>query len=104
MRTKNSSFILAPTDLSNYLSCHHLTNQDLLAASGRAERPVQLEHVLSPHGIGQSPQGSVVTMAALEATLGLVDGHVVCAHVAASHQAVVVEFPVFVAVGSEPLA
>jgi predicted RecB family nuclease len=41
MRRKSDRIVLAPTDLSNFLSCDHLSRQDLDAARGLAERPVR---------------------------------------------------------------
>ena len=41
MRQNPKGMGLAATDLSNYLSCHHLTRLDLSAAKGLVERPVR---------------------------------------------------------------
>ena len=41
MRFRKTSISLAPTDLSNFLSCRHLSHLDLGAAKGLAERPVR---------------------------------------------------------------
>jgi uncharacterized protein len=41
MKQGRKSLTLAPTDLSNYLSCHHLTQLDLRAARGLVKRPVR---------------------------------------------------------------
>ena len=38
MRIKNNQLTLAPTDLSGYLNCRHLTSLDLGAAKGEFER------------------------------------------------------------------
>ena len=47
MRLNSSKkLILAPTDLSNYLGCHHLTNQDISAAAGTAVRPIRYSPVI----------------------------------------------------------
>ncbi len=39
MRLQNDKLTLAPTDLSGYLNCRHLTSLDLRAAKGEFERP-----------------------------------------------------------------
>ena len=39
MRIRNDQLTLAPTDLSGYLNCRHLTSLDLRAAKGEFERP-----------------------------------------------------------------
>jgi len=39
MRIQNGRLSLAPTDLSGYLNCRHLTSLDLRAANGEFERP-----------------------------------------------------------------
>lgn len=39
MRIRNDQLSLAPTDLSGYLNCRHLTSLDLRAAKGEFERP-----------------------------------------------------------------
>ena len=39
MRYQNEKYSLAPKDLSNHLSCKHLTRLDLQAALGKLERP-----------------------------------------------------------------
>ena len=39
MRIQNNQLTLAPTDLSGYLNCRHLTALDLRAAKGEFERP-----------------------------------------------------------------
>ena len=41
MRKKSNTVQLAPTDLSNFLSCRHLSTLDLGAAMGQAVRPVR---------------------------------------------------------------
>lgn len=41
MRRQTEKIFLAPTDLSNYLSCKHLSQLDVNAANGLAERPVR---------------------------------------------------------------
>ncbi len=44
--TGSEELILAPTDLSNHLGCHHLTNQERNAQSGGAERPTRYSPVI----------------------------------------------------------
>ncbi len=39
MRLKSGSVVLAPSDLSNFLSCRHLASLDLRAARDQAEKP-----------------------------------------------------------------
>lgn len=39
MRIRNNTLSLAPTDLSGYLNCRHLTASDIRAAHGEFERP-----------------------------------------------------------------
>ncbi len=39
MHYNESSLMLSPTNLSDYLGCHHLIHQDLLAVKGETERP-----------------------------------------------------------------
>jgi len=39
MKIKDDKIRLAPTDVSNFLSCRHLTNLEILAVQGVAERP-----------------------------------------------------------------
>ena len=46
MRIKNNNVQLAPTDLSNYLSCSHLSSLDLQVAKGHVERPVRYSPVI----------------------------------------------------------
>lgn len=46
MHIKNSNVQLAPTDLSNYLSCSHLSGLDLQVAQGHVERPVRYSPVI----------------------------------------------------------
>lgn len=46
MRQKTEKIVLAPTDLSNFLSCKHLSRLDLAVAQGVAERPVRYGPVL----------------------------------------------------------
>ena len=46
MRLKGEKVILAPTDLSNFLSCRHLSQLDLAVARGTRERPVRYGPVL----------------------------------------------------------
>src|SRR5690606_14353951 len=41
MQTKSKQIILAPTDLSNFLNCRHLSRLDLDAALGERERPAR---------------------------------------------------------------
>ena len=41
MRDSHNNISLAPTDLSNFLSCRHLSKLDLNVAKGLAERPVR---------------------------------------------------------------
>ena len=41
MRFKNNKVFLAPTDLSNFLSCRHLTSLDLTALKAGKKRPVR---------------------------------------------------------------
>lgn len=41
MRTQHDQVVLAPTDLSNYLSCRHLSRLDLGAAHGESARPAR---------------------------------------------------------------
>ena len=46
MRSSTGKIRLAPTDLSNYLSCRHLSALDLGAAKGTAKRPVRYGPVM----------------------------------------------------------
>ncbi len=46
MRLKSEKIILAPTDLSNFLSCKYLSRLDLAAARGTKERPVRYGPIL----------------------------------------------------------
>ena len=46
MQIKDKQIFLAPTDVSNFLSCHHCSRRDLDAAKGQAERPVRYGPVL----------------------------------------------------------
>ncbi len=46
MRLKSGSVVLAPSDLSNFLSCRHLAALDLRAARGEAERPKRTNAML----------------------------------------------------------
>ena len=41
MHRRSDEIFLAPTDLSNFLSCRHLSAFDLSAVNGVAERPVR---------------------------------------------------------------
>ena len=41
MKQRNSKITLSPTDLSNFLSCHHLTSLDLGAARSGDKRPAR---------------------------------------------------------------
>ena len=41
MRQTTAGLLRAPTDLSNFLSCRHLSALDLRAARGEIERPVR---------------------------------------------------------------
>src|SRR5688572_12805545 len=41
MRQTTSGLLRAPTDLSNFLSCRHLSSLDLRAARGEIGRPVR---------------------------------------------------------------
>ena len=43
MKLVPHKLILAPTDLSNFLSCRHLVSLDLAAAQGEKERPVRYD-------------------------------------------------------------
>ena len=46
MKQTDEALIHAPTDLSNFLSCQHLSALDLRAARGELERPVRYDEVL----------------------------------------------------------
>jgi len=46
MQQQDDKTILAPTDLSNFLSCHHSSKRDLDAACGKVKRPVRYGPVL----------------------------------------------------------
>ena len=46
MHLENNKIVLAPTDLSNFLSCKHLSQLDLSVARGAQERPVRYGPVL----------------------------------------------------------
>jgi len=46
MHLENKKIVLAPTDLSNFLSCRHLSRLDLSVARGTKERPVRYGPVL----------------------------------------------------------
>lgn len=46
MQIKESKILLAPTDLSNFLSCQHCSHRDLEAAQGKCERPVRYGPVI----------------------------------------------------------
>lgn len=41
MKKDGNDLLIAPTDLSNFLSCRHQTRRDLDAASGQVERPMR---------------------------------------------------------------
>ena len=46
MKQLSDQLTLAPTDLSNFLSCRHLVSLDLQAARGETERPVRHDALL----------------------------------------------------------
>lgn len=46
MQKQESKIILAPTDLSNFLSCQHCSHRDLEAAKGKCDRPVRYGPVI----------------------------------------------------------
>ncbi len=46
MKKHSDQLTLAPTDLSNFLSCSHLVSLDLQAAMGKTERPVRYDVLL----------------------------------------------------------
>ena len=46
MKLLPHKLILAPTDLSNFLSCKHLTALDLASARGERERPVRYDPLI----------------------------------------------------------
>jgi len=46
MRSTDKKILLAPTDLSNFLSCRHLSRRDLDAARGEVKRPVRFGPVI----------------------------------------------------------
>ena len=46
MQQKKEKMVLAPTDLSNFLSCNHCSRRDLDVARGSVERPGCYESVL----------------------------------------------------------
>jgi predicted RecB family nuclease len=46
MKQRPDALTLAPTDLSNFLGCRHLTSLDLRAARGEFERPARYDAIL----------------------------------------------------------
>ena len=58
----SGKLILAPTDLSNHLGCHHLTNQERAAKSGNAERPDRYSPVIE--ALRETAPGIVIDVAA----------------------------------------
>lgn len=46
MRLYNKGFLFSPSDLSNHLSCKHLTQLNKLAAKGELESPIKTNRVL----------------------------------------------------------
>lgn len=41
MHHHSEQLVLAPTDVGNFLSCHHLSRRDLVAAKGLVQRPIR---------------------------------------------------------------
>jgi len=56
MRFQRDRLLLAPTDLSGYLNCRHLTALDLRAAKGEFERPTAYGPVIE----AGNPDGSLL--------------------------------------------
>lgn len=46
MQKQDEKILLAPTDLSNFLSCNHCSRRDLEAVKGKCERPIRYGPVL----------------------------------------------------------